>query len=182
MDDNADAGPTPHELRVEARAELKQALGWAVLGAAVLIGSLRMDRLASQGINPYTVPGLLPGLLGIVILLLAGLLALRSWRRGALAGDSAEKLPLHAASARRIGLVLVLCLVFGVLLVGHGLPFWAASAIFVSVAIVTLQQPLRRAAGRGLGLRDVAVAVAIGLGAGGAITLVFQQIFLVRLP
>jgi hypothetical protein len=141
-----------------------------------------MDRLESQDINRYTVPGLLPALLGIVMLLLAGLLALRSWRRGALARDAGEAPPFDAANARRIALVLVLCLVFGVVLVGHGLPFWAAAAIFVSVAIVSLQQPLRRAAGRRLGLRDVALAVAIGLGAGGAITLVFQQVFLVRLP
>ena len=46
--------------------------------------SFAMDRLEAQHINPYTVPGLLPGLLGIVMILLGGLLALRSWRRGAL--------------------------------------------------------------------------------------------------
>ena len=43
-----------------------------------------MDRLERQNINPYTVPGLLPGLLGIAMILLGGVLALRSWRRGAL--------------------------------------------------------------------------------------------------
>jgi hypothetical protein len=78
--------------------------------------------------------------------------------------------------------VLGLCVGFGVVLVGHGLPFWLAAAIFVSVAIVTLQAPQRAAAGRRLSVRDVIVAIVIGLGAGGAITLVFQQIFLVRLP
>ena len=139
-----------------------------------------MDRLESQSINPYTVPGLLPALLGIVMLLLGG-----CWRSAAGGAARSKRRPRGAFrrhGARRIGLVLALCLVFGVVLVGHGLPFWLASAIFVSVAIVALQQPQRRAAGRGLGLRDGAIAVAIGLGAGGAITLVFQQIFLVRLP
>jgi hypothetical protein len=179
---DADAELSPNELRLAARSELKQSLGWAVLGAAILIGSLRMDRLASQDINPYTVPGLLPALLGIVMLLLAGLLALRSWRRGALMADAAKAPRFDAAVARRIALVVALCASFGLVLVGHGLPFWLAAALFVSVAIVSLQQPLRRAAGRSLGLRDVAIAVAVGLGAGGAITLVFQQIFLVRLP
>jgi hypothetical protein len=153
-----------------------------VLGVAILIVSLRMDRLQSQGINPYTVPGLLPGLLGIVMLLLAGLLALRSWQRGALAADPARAPAFDKVAARRVALVLALCLIFGIALVGHGLPFWAAAALFVGVAIVSLQQPLRRAVGRRLGLRDVAIAIVIGLGAGAAITLVFQQIFLVRLP
>jgi hypothetical protein len=181
---NHDADPelTPKERHLAARSELKQSLGWAVLGGAILVAALRMDRLESQGINPYTVPGLLPALLGIVMLLLAGLLALRSWRRGALAADAATAPRFDGAIARRIGLVVALCSIFGVVLVGHGLPFWLAAAIFVSVAIVSLQQPLRRAAGRTLGLHDIALALAVGLGAGGAITLVFQQLFLVRLP
>ena len=182
MEHDADTELSPNEVRLAARAELSQALGWAVLGAAVLIASLRMDRLQSQDINPYTVPGLLPGLLGVVMLLLAGLLALRSWRRGALAADRSQVAPFDGATARRIVLVLVLCLTFGIVLVGHGLPFWLAAALFVGVAIVSLQQPLRRAAGRALGVRDVLFAVTVGLGAGGAITLIFQQLFLVRLP
>src|ERR1019366_7998686 len=135
------AGPPP-----AARAELMQAAGWAALGLAVLVASLRMDRLERQSINPYTVPGLLPGLLGIVMMLLAGLLALRSWRRGALAANISKAPGVDAATARRVVLVLVLCLAFGIGLVGHGLPFWLAAALFVSVAIVSLQQPQRRAA------------------------------------
>jgi hypothetical protein len=173
--------PLEGDPRASARAELVQAGGWFALGLAVLIASLRMDRLASQNINPYTVPGLLPGLLGIAMMLLATLLALRSWRRGALAAGR-ERRPVDLAAVRRVALVLGLCVVFGVVLVGHGLPFWIAAAIFVSVAIVVLQAPQRVAAGRRLTPRDVIVAIVIGAGAGGAITLVFQQIFLVRLP
>jgi hypothetical protein len=170
------------EMRLAARSELMQATGWAALGLAVLVASLHMDRLESQNINPYTVPGLLPGLLGVVMMLLAGLLALRSWRRGAFAADVSNAPGIDAPTARRVALVLALCLAFGIGLVGHGLPFWLAAALFVSVAIMSLQLPQRRGAGRRLALRDVAIAIAIGLGAGGAITLVFQQVFLVRLP
>ena len=146
----------------------------------MLIGSLRMDRLASQNINPYTVPGLLPGLLGIAMMLLGSLLALRSWRRGALA--SQHRFALDAAAARRIALIVGLCVTFGAVLVGHGLPFWLAAAIFVSVAIVLLQRPQRLATGETLGMRRLLTALVIGLGAGGVITLIFQQVFLVRLP
>ena len=176
--------PAEADPRATARRELRagQAAG-SLLGLAVLIASLRMDRLESQHINPYTVPGLLPALLGIVMMLLAALLALRSWRRGAL-----EAGPFAAArtSARWCDgwrWCSSLCVGFGVVLVGHGLPFWLAAAIFVSAAIVALQAPPARSEyGRGLSVRDVIIAIVIGLGAGGAITLVFQQIFLVRLP
>lgn len=169
------------ELRLAARSDLVQAGGWAALGFAILVVSLRMDRLESQNINPYTVPGLLPALLGVAMMMLAGLLALRSWRRGALlAGPPAAG--FDRTGARRLLLVLSLCLVFGVGLVGHGLPFWLAAALYVSVAIVSLQRPQRADLGRTLSARDVVLAATIGLGAGGAITLVFQQLFLVRLP
>jgi hypothetical protein len=181
MEHDAQLELSDAEVRAIARSELKQATGWATLGVAILVGSLRMDRLESQNINPYTVPGLLPGLLGMAMTLLAGLLALRSWRRGALTAGAGRS-EIDAATVRRVLLVLVLCIGFDVALVGHGLPFWLAAAIFVGIAIVSLQHPQRRAAGRPLSLRDVAVAAVIGLGAGGAITLVFQQLFLVRLP
>ncbi len=60
------------------------------LGGAILIGSWTMDRLKNQDVNPYTVPGLLPGLLGIAMMLLGGSLLLRSWRRGALRRPAAR--------------------------------------------------------------------------------------------
>jgi hypothetical protein len=174
---NPDAG-TP----AGARAELMQAAGWALLGLAVLIGSVRMDRLEGQHINPYTVPGLLPGLLGIAMMLLAALLGWRAVRAGALAPEARVHRPFDPMSARRIATVIGLCVVFGVGLVGHGLPFWLAAATFVTVAILLFEQPRRAEAGRGLSMRDVAFALAVGLGAGGMITFVFQVLFLVRLP
>lgn len=181
MEHDTAAPASDDERRALARSELHQSLGWIALGLAVFVASWRMDRLENQNINPYTVPGLLPGLLGIAMMLLGGLLALRSWRRGALAATHAA-FAFGAAAAKRVALVVGLCVTFGVVLVGHGLPFWLAAAIFVSVAIVVLQRPQRIAAGESLGLRRIAIAAIIGLGAGGIITLIFQQVFLVRLP
>ena len=169
------------ERRALARSELQQSAGWIARGLAGLVASWRVVRLESQNINPYTVPGLLPGLLGIAMMLLGGLLALRSWRRGAL-GATHAAFGFDAATAKRVALVVGLCVAFGVGLVGHGVPFWLAAAIFVSVAIFSLQWPQRVAAGRRPGLRELVKAAVIGVCAGGVITLVFQQIFLVRLP
>ncbi len=181
MEHDATAPVSDEERKVLARSELHQAIGWIALGLAVFVGSWRMDRLESQNINPYTVPGLLPGLLGIAMMLLGSLLGLRSWRRGALAART-HGFAFDGAAVRRVALIIGLCVTFGVVLVGHGLPFWLAAALFVSVAIVVLQRPQRIAAGETLSLRRLAIAAIIGLGAGGIITLVFQQVFLVRLP
>src|SRR5258708_8104480 len=163
------------------RSDFLSALGWMALGIAILIGSVMMDRLEKQDINPYTIPGLLPGLLGIAMTILGALLAARSWRPHLLsrAGTGAAN---HGAERKRLVLVLGLCLTFGVVLVGHGLPFWLAAAIFVTTAIVILQYQQRTSTGDTLNTRSFIKTAAIGLGAGVVITIVFQEIFLVRLP
>src|SRR5207342_174778 len=112
------------------RSDFLSALGWMALGIAILIGSVMMDRLERQGINPYTIPGLLPGLLGIAMTILGALLAARSWRPHLLA--IAGKAPVNRAEQMRILLVLALCMAFGVVLGGHGLPIWPAAEIFVT--------------------------------------------------
>jgi hypothetical protein len=172
--------PSAAEDRAALRSDFLSALGWMALGIAILIGSVMMDRLEKQGINPYTIPGLLPGLLGIAMTILGALLAARSWRPHLLA--STGKAAVNRAEQMRILLVLGLCLTFGVVLVGHGLPFWLAAAVFVTTAIFALQYQQRKSTGQQLTLRQFATTAAIGLGAGIAITIVFQEIFLVRLP
>jgi hypothetical protein len=185
MSSHEQAAPASSSDEPQAAASLRgdflSAIGWMGLGIAILVGSVMMDRLEKQDINPYTIPGLLPGLLGIAMTILGALLAARSWRPGMFA-SSANRAPVNRAEAKRLLLVLGLCLAFGVGLVGHGLPFWLAAAIFVTAAILSLQHRQEKSDGRTSSLRKFITAAAIGLGAGVAITIVFQEIFLVRLP
>ena len=144
-----------------------QGLFWIVVGAAIFYGSWTMDRLASLGVQPYSAPGLLPGALGIFI----AVLGLAMLARGRHSGEA-------RIEWRRIWLPLVLCLAFAGGMVGRGLPFWLAAWIFVAVMIVALEYRERKAA---LG-KLVATAMAVGGGAGILISLVFQELFLIRLP
>jgi hypothetical protein len=164
------------------RADLKDALGWIALGFAVVIGSLAMDRLEGQNINPYTVPGLLQGLLGIAMVLLGGLLALRSWRRGAFHMPLPPATPHEREQRRRIWVVTTLCVAYGAVLVGHGIAFWLASTIFVTGSILIMQRMSNDEAERALTAKSWAKAVAVGLGSAVITQLVFQELFLVRLP
>jgi hypothetical protein len=152
------------------------------LGAAVLVGSVTMDRLERQNINPYTVPGLLPGLLGIAMILLGGVLALRSWRRGALRDAPAPPAPHGSEERRRIWVVTGLCLGYGVVLIGHGLPFWLASTVYVTGSILILQRMSQDPQQRHLTPRVAAQALAIGLASSVVTHVVFQELFLVRMP
>jgi hypothetical protein len=175
----AGVGAASHEST--PRGDLIGALVWIAFGVAVTIGSWNMDRLESQDINPYTIPGLVPGLLGLAVVFFGVLMLVRTWRQGALHVAPPAGIPgSRAAEHRRFAIVLALCLIFGLALLGHGLPFWAAAALYVTATISILQFPERRAGGEVL--RGLAVAAVVGIAAGVLITLVFQEFFLVRLP
>ena len=169
------------------RAELRQSLGWIAFGIVVIVLAWRMDRLERQDINPYTVPGLLPGFLGLAVVLFGALMLWRSWRRladeaPAAAQPQAQRRSsaLERAEAKRIVLVLVLCIGYAAGLMGHGLPFWLATSIFVALAIGLLQFSERTAQDQRA--RGLVFALATGMATGVVTTFVFQELFLVRLP
>ena len=168
------------ESNIPPRTDLYGSVGWFVLGVVILIASIQMDRLEAQHINPYTVPGLLPGLLGIGMMILGVLLAIRSLERGAL-HDVPKIDPLARERFKRLMLVLALCIAYG-LVVGHEWPFWLTCAIYVSVSILVLDHLQSPPESRIPSLKEVAYAVLIGLGTGVCITVIFETFFLVRLP
>jgi hypothetical protein len=121
-----------------------------------------MDRLERHGAALYTAPGLVPGLLGLVLLVLGGLLALRSK-------------PSTEATAFRWGntpLVLALCLGYALGLIGR-VPFWLATFVFVTAFIAVFEYPVRR---------RMAFAPLYGAATSFAVTYLFESVFLVRLP
>ena len=61
--------------RPSARADLYGGLFWIALGSAIAVGSWRMDRLEHMGVSFYTAPGLVPGILGLLMILCGAVLA-----------------------------------------------------------------------------------------------------------
>ena len=176
--------------RTSPQADRRQSIGWIVFGVMVIVLSWRMDRLERQDINPYTVPGLLPGFLGLAVVLFGTLLLWRSWQRikdSAAAAPTKASLPsaridqnIERTERKRIGIVLSLCIGYAAGLMGHGLPFWLATSIFVGVAIGVLQFAQRTQNGQRW--RGLIFALAMGVATGAATTFLFQDLFLVRLP
>jgi hypothetical protein len=123
-------------------------------------------------------PGLVPGLLGGAIGLMAAVLMVRALRAGALAD---VRLPqIRLADHWRLTAALGLSLVFAVALVGHGLPFWLAAAIYTAIMIFVFQYADRRQTGSLV--RGAAFAAMFGLITGLVVHYTFQDVFLVRLP
>jgi hypothetical protein len=94
------------------RADFITALVLLAFGAAMLWGSLAMPRFENRNIMPYSVPGIVPGILACVNLILAAVLLVRSMIRGGyrLGGGSLRQALADPATGR-LALALVLCLI-----------------------------------------------------------------------
>ena len=164
------------------KADFVTGLVLIALGIATVVASLAMPRFAELNINPYTVPGLVPGALGVVILILGGALFVRAARAGGwrLIDRTAGRGSWWSApGTRNLALAVALCLAYAAGLVGRA-PFWLATFLFVAAFIATFEWPFARTQAERL--RRVAFAVIFAAAVSAAVTLVFQEIFLVRLP
>ena len=147
------------------------------LGVAVVVASLDMPRFAERNINPYTVPGLVPGMLGAVLTVLGAALFGRAAKRGGWRFSAARH---EDDSGRgRLALALVLTLGYAAGLVGW-LPFWLATALFVGGFVALFEW--RMAQNRAERIRRIGFAVLYGALIAAVVTFVFQELFLVRLP
>jgi putative tricarboxylic transport membrane protein len=151
-----------------------------LLGVAVVWASLDMPRFEERNANPYTAPGLVPGLLGAIILALGAILFVRAARAGGwrLAWPAAQ----HSSGdpgVRRLALSIALCLVYAGGLVGT-LPFWLATFLFITAFVILFEWPL--AAGRAERARRLAFAPMLAAVIAVGVTVLFQYVFLVRLP
>jgi hypothetical protein len=168
--------------RTMVKADFITGLVFVAFGAAVVVESLRMPRFEELDINPYTVPGLVPGILGAIILVLGAVLVLRAARAGGwrIMERASDATPLLAdPGTRRLLLSVILCVGYAGGLIGR-LPFWLATFVFVAAFVVLFEWPL--AVDRSDRLRCVLFAMALAALISAATSIVFQEIFLVRLP
>ncbi len=135
-----------------------------------------MDRLHDRGINPWSAPGLTPGVVGALMIVLALVLALQSRRAAVEPADT----PPRPGSVWRTLLAIVLCVGFAGLALGHGLPFVVEGAVFIFVFTTLFSLPQWRASGHLL--RGLMQTLVIAMGASLFISWLFESVFLVRLP
>ena len=159
------------------RGDLLGAGVFAAAGAAILIASVRMDRLTERGIEVWSAPGLTPGVIGLLMIVLSlvlGWQALRAPAEGP--GDEAA----DPGALRQGLLALVLCVAFAGITLGHGTPFVIEGAIFIFVFTTLFSWTEWRATGRVA--RGLAQTLAVAVCASAFISWLFESVFLVRLP
>lgn len=179
------ATPSEHTLySTSPRTDLRTAFVWIGLGALIVFGAWRMDRLEHQGAKLYTAPGLWPGVIGMLLGLLGLILAWRAVTRarstpwGSAAPDDTALVP-----ASRFWLATAMFFTYALLLVGHGLPFWVGTALFVTAFVAVFRRADRIAAGEVPQRRkDYLLAVICGGVTAVVVSQVFEKLFYVRLP
>ena len=169
------------EDRTMHKADFATSIVLIAFSVSTLALSLDLPRLEHRNINPWTVPGLVPGFLSAVILILGIVLLVRSVIRGGhRLGITGKGLAgfFKSETFFRLALTIGWSVVYAILLVGT-IPYWIATFIYVVAFILIFElrprekPPLRRTIL--LALVEAAIATAI-------VASVFQYLFLVDLP
>lgn len=172
---------TEHNSRMN-KADLWTGLVFLIFGLVIFYGSWTMPRMEHRNVSFYSIPGLVPMILGACLALCGFLLAMRAYLLGAmqkLAADQNFRTLLFSFESLRVLALVALILVYTLILIGW-LPYWAATALFVLTAIVLFEHvlkddpiPLKRSL-----LWAIVQALIVAI----VISLVFERGFLVRLP
>lgn len=153
-----------------SRSDLWGGFCWIVVGAFILIESIRMERFDNMGATLYTYPGFVPGVISSVILLLGVVMIFRGLKSKVAADADAEPL------VNRRFLISLLCmLVFSLILLSHA-HFLVATALFVGTftfLFANEDTPLSK---------RLISACLNGVISSCVVYFLFQEVFLVRLP
>ncbi|HCG64373.1 MAG: hypothetical protein A2Y31_08210 [Spirochaetes bacterium GWC2_52_13] len=179
------------------RADFITSVLLMALSAFVIIESLRMPRLEHRNINPYTIPGMVPAILGVIMGVLSITLFFRAMRYGgyrlskhttaatssssASAGDgSPQKVGFwHKPETLRVILTVGFCLLYAIILVGWA---WYPIATFLYVFGFIVLFEYDRTKGPGEQKRIFILAGVEALLTAVLVSVVFRYVFLIRLP
>jgi putative tricarboxylic transport membrane protein len=165
-----------------AKADFVTALILIVASLTILVLSIQMPRMEELGANPYSAPGIVPGFIGAILLLLSGILfgrsILRQGYRLELNG-STVRIFFQNQSVRRIFLTILLSLIYGLGLLGR-IPYIVATFLYVACFVFLFEYQ------RGTSLWEqrkmLIFAIVQAILVTGGVAAVFRYLFLVKLP
>lgn len=158
------------------RADFITSIALMVFGAAIVFESWRMPRFAEGGRSVWTEPGIVPGMLGIGLFVMAAILCVHTMRARRAATGPDE--PGEGGHLRTAG-ACAICVLYAGGLVTR-IPFWLATFLFITAFVLVFEfiDPEQRARWK----RQIGTALAVALFVSLAVSYVFQELFLVRLP
>ncbi len=145
-----------------------------MLGISMLVGGYTMDRLEIRQIHPASIPGLVPMGLGVAMIICSTLLIVS-------AGSGTEQsAPAERGSFKNLFVSIILCIGYAAGLLGK-MPFALATGMFIFAFSLYFSWTEGDNGSRSK-LKLVAFTALFAAVFAGAISLLFQYGFLVRLP
>ena len=151
-------------------------------GVWIVVHAIHMPRFKEFGANPFSVPGIVPGILGTIITVLSLIVFIRSIRKkGYRLGinGTVVKKTLQNPSFKRMMATCLICVVYGLGMVGI-IDYYLATFLYVFMFLVLFQldrsKPILVQHKMIIGALTQSVLVA------GAVGVVFRYLFLVDLP
>jgi hypothetical protein len=150
---------------------------------SVVVSSYTMPRLERRGIDPFSAPGVVPGMIGVILLCLSLILFVRSLRKGGYRlfsrAEAAEQAKRHPGAAGRVLLTLAISLIYSVGCLGR-FDYSIITILYVFSFICLFEyRPEQPISGQkkmfSLALLQAVIASLL-------ITVVFRHLFLVDLP
>lgn len=153
-----------------------------VFSLTVVVMSINMPRLENREVNPLSVPGIVPGFLGVIIGIFALIMFVRSLRqkgyRLELSADKTRAFIIKDSSLRAV-ITIALTLVYAWGLIGR-IPYVLATFLFVFafISIFEYEKDNPPAQKR----KKVLIAVVMAVLVAAIVSVVFRYLFLVSLP
>lgn len=152
-----------------------------LLGLIVFIISIRMPTFRELGANPYSAPGIVPGILGVILLFMGAILFIRSTiRKGYKIRLSSQgmKLFFKNNSIKRFFIALFLS-VFYVILLGK-INYFILTTIYILIFIISFEFTINKSVFFQRKILFFALFEAVLIAA--SISYIFRYLFLVTLP
>lgn len=164
------------------RADFITSIILIVFGIAAFILSVQMPRFEEHGVNPYSVPGIVPGFLGVLIGFLGVVLLIRSIvRKGyklEITGQTVKTF-FTSESSKRFALTILISVIYALVLLGRTF-YSIATLLYVFAFIFVFEYEWKKPFIQQWKRVLIAVIIAVLVSAG--VTAVFQYLFLVNLP
>jgi hypothetical protein len=164
------------------RADFVTSIVLVVIGVGVIWNSLAMPRYEDQGGSFLDSPGIVPAILGVLLLLLSLVVLIRSIvHRGYNLGVTGKTLGALARDAKTVRLLVTIAfgIVYGLLLL-RWLHFIASTLIFVFTFIIVFEYDIRKPLAAQWKVPVFAIVISVATTA--AVYGAFQYLFLVNLP
>lgn len=163
------------------KADFVTSLLLTIFGFAIVVISFRMPTYKELGANPYSAPGIVPAVLGLILFILGIVLLLRSIsRKGYYIKVSFNGIIslFRRKSIRRLIIALFLSIAY-VQLLGK-MNYILLNSLYILIFILAYELNFRQNIIKQK--KTIIIALSEAFLIAGSIALVFQYLFLVRLP